>query len=113
MGQVLVGRRHCQRGHPPTDLVGDPQRLPAGGEELHLRAVSEQCVGQVGAGRDEVFAVVEEECALRVDVVQQLRQDVLAARDLCTPRSFARPWPVLSTGPNQASGHDECAGAAP
>ena len=48
-----------QRGHPPNDLVGTPQRLAARGQDAHARPGSQNLLGQAGTRVDQVLAVVE------------------------------------------------------
>ena len=50
---------HGKRRHPPDDLTGDAQRLPAGGQEAQLGTGAQQGVSQPGAGIGEVLAVIE------------------------------------------------------
>ena len=71
VGQRLVGvARHRQRRHRPHQLGRDAERLPAGGEDLHLRAPLQHQVDQLAGGVDHVLAVVEhqEEAARREHV---------------------------------------------
>ena len=52
----------AQRGHPPGDLAGHAERLAAGGQDRDATApASEQGVDDLGAGVDQVLAVVEHE----------------------------------------------------
>ena len=54
----IVGR---QRRHGPDGLAADPQPLAAGGEEPQARAATQQALGHLGGGGDDVLAVVEHE----------------------------------------------------
>ncbi|MDP2711265.1 MAG: hypothetical protein Q8O56_08600 [Solirubrobacteraceae bacterium] len=60
-GRREPGRRHGQRVHAPCHLAGDLQRLAARGQQLQVRALRQQRLGEARARGDEVLAVVEHE----------------------------------------------------
>ena len=53
--------RTRQRRNAPVCLGTDPQALAAGRQQPHLRTADEQSLSQIGAGINQVFAVVEHE----------------------------------------------------
>jgi hypothetical protein len=58
--QGLIGWR-CKRGDAPAQFAADIQRLAAGGQDLEVRAVTQQRVRQRGAACQHVLAVVEDQ----------------------------------------------------
>jgi hypothetical protein len=57
----LLGIGGGQRGDTPGKLSGHPEELAAGGEDSEVSGGLEEGVDEVGAGLDEVLAVVEDE----------------------------------------------------
>jgi hypothetical protein len=65
LGQILKRRRRLeirqgQRGHPPGRLPAHVERLAAGRQDADARAGSEQPVGQLGCGFNQVPAVIQQ-----------------------------------------------------
>jgi len=58
LGVARIGER--QRRHAPNGLARDAERLAAGREHAHVPAGPQQRLGQRGAGRKHVLAVVED-----------------------------------------------------
>ena len=58
-GDARVVVRERQRRHRPQRLPRDAERLAAGGEDAHARAVGQDAVGEPGARVDQVLAVVQ------------------------------------------------------
>ena len=55
-----------QRRHRPDGLAADPQPLAARGQEPQARAATQQVLGHLGGGGDDVLAVVEHDQQLPV-----------------------------------------------
>ncbi len=55
----LVARRDAQRRHPPHELTVDAERLAAGHQQPHVRALRHQRVDELGHRVDEVLGVVD------------------------------------------------------
>jgi hypothetical protein len=51
--------RHGQRAQPVPGLTRQPERLPAGGQHLHIVGARQQGQAQLGGGLDHVLAVVQ------------------------------------------------------
>ena len=60
VGRVVVSRQ-LERGHPPGDLAGMPERLAARGHDDELGASRQELRGQGDDGVEDVLAVVEDE----------------------------------------------------
>ena len=66
-----IARRQRQRRHAEDRFALHPQRLARGGQDVELRTGAQQSVHEVGAGCDEMLAIVEHQqqatCADGVD----------------------------------------------
>ena len=60
VGRVVLARKF-ERGHPPGDLAGMPERLAARDHNDEIRATGQQPGGQRDDGVEDVLAVVENE----------------------------------------------------
>ena len=60
VGRVVVSRK-LERGHPPGDLAGLPERLAARGQDDEIGASRQELRGQGDDGVEDVLAVVEDE----------------------------------------------------
>ena len=58
-GVRIAGSRKRQRRHPVNGLSADAERLAAGGQQMHPRAAPQDQLSGLGAGADQVLAVVE------------------------------------------------------
>ena len=69
-----------ERGNGPGDLAGDAQSLPAGGQDAQLRTGTQQRLGELGAGLDQMLAVVQNQQHLLGSEVVRERLGQRAAR---------------------------------
>ena len=60
VGRVVISRK-LERGHPPGDLAGVPERLAARGHDDEIGASRQELRGQGDDGVEDVLAVVEDE----------------------------------------------------
>ena len=60
VGRVVISRK-LERGHPPGDLAGVPERLAARGQDDEIGASRQELGGQGDDGVEDVLAVVENE----------------------------------------------------
>ena len=60
VGRVVISWK-LERGHPPGDLAGVPERLAARGQDDEIGASRQELRGQGDDGVEDVLAVVEDE----------------------------------------------------
>ena len=60
VGRVVISRK-LERGHPPSDFTGVPERLAARGQDDEIAASRQELGGQWHDGVEDVLAVVENE----------------------------------------------------
>ena len=88
VGRVVISRK-LERGHPPGDLAGVPERLAARGQDDEIGASRQELRGQGDDGVEDVLAVVEDE------------QD-RPARELVDERGDPRPGMALAVRAREA-----------